>query len=270
MGKKAEATILPSLIITTYNWKEALSLTLMSVLQQTRTPFEVIIADDGSREDTGQVVRAFAEKAPCPIRHIWQEDAGFRLAQIRNRAIAAARGNYIILIDGDIIIEQHFVADHMTIARTNFLLQGSRVLLSSACSGKLLSTQTLPACFFSTGVANRKNCLRSPLLSGIFSWKSTSYMNVRTCNFSFWKKDAIAVNGFDEKFVGWGREDSEFTARMLYYGIRRRNVRFRATAYHLYHPMNDRRQLAANDHLLRQTVKNKRTWCDNGLAEYLT
>jgi len=270
MGKTAEPTVLPSLIITTYNWKEALSLTLMSVLQQTQAPLEVIIADDGSKEDTGQMVRAFAEKAAFPIRHVWQEDTGFRLAQIRNRAIAAARGNYIILIDGDIIIERHFIADHIATARTNFLLQGSRVLLSSACSNKLLASQTLPTCFFSTGVANRKNCLRSPLLSGIFSWNSTNYMHVRTCNFSFWKNDAIAVNGFDEKFVGWGREDSEFTARMLYYGIRRRNICFRATAYHLYHPMNDRGQLTANDHLLWQTVKNKLTWCDNGLAEYLT
>ncbi len=96
-----------SLIITTYNWKEALGVSLTSVLAQTVSPCEVIVADDGSRPDTGELVRRVAAEASVPVIHSWQEDRGFRLAMSRNRAIARARGAYIVLIDGDIILDRH-------------------------------------------------------------------------------------------------------------------------------------------------------------------
>ena len=91
----------------------------------------------------------------------------------------------------------------------------------------------------------------------------------RTCNFAFWRNDAIAINGFNENFVGWGREDSEFTARLLNYDLMRRNVKFNALAYHLYHPLNDRGHLAENDQLLRETIEKKHTWCEKGVSKYL-
>ncbi|MFZ5797313.1 MAG: glycosyltransferase, partial [Thermodesulfobacteriota bacterium] len=89
-----------SLVITTYNWKEALEASLRSSFQQTVLPSEVIVADDGSRSDTGDLVAQLAANSPVPIIHSWQEDKGFRLARSRNRAIAKARGEYIILVDG--------------------------------------------------------------------------------------------------------------------------------------------------------------------------
>ena len=92
---------------------------------------------------------------------------------------------------------------------------------------------------------------------------------VRTCNFAFWRKDALAVNGFNEDFIGWGREDSEFTARLLNYGLMRRSVKFKALAYHLYHPRNDRSHLAENDRLLQETIEQKKTWCERGVSAYL-
>src|SRR5687767_9054063 len=101
-----------SLIITTYNWKEALDLTLRSVARQVEMPDEVLVADDGSRPDTGELIRAWAQRLPVPVRHIWQEDLGFRLARSRNRAIAAATGEYIVIVDGDMALHSHFIADH--------------------------------------------------------------------------------------------------------------------------------------------------------------
>ena len=92
---------------------------------------------------------------------------------------------------------------------------------------------------------------------------------VRTCNFAFWRRDAIGINGFNEEFVGWGREDSEFTARLINYGLVRRNIKFNALAYHLYHPMNDRSHLNDNDRLLQETIEQKRCWCEQGLSQYL-
>ena len=92
---------------------------------------------------------------------------------------------------------------------------------------------------------------------------------VRTCNFAFWREDALAVNGFNEDFIGWGREDSEFTARLLNYGLMRRSVKFNALAYHLYHSRNDRSYLPENDRLLKDTIEQKRIWCEKGVNAYL-
>ena len=106
-----------SLIVTTYNRPDALHLVLQSVLQQTVPPAEIIVADDGSGADTAETVGRFAKTSPIPVKHVWQEDQGFRAAQSRNRALAAAQGPYIVLIDGDMVLHPEFIADHLSVAR---------------------------------------------------------------------------------------------------------------------------------------------------------
>ncbi|MCI5133362.1 MAG: glycosyltransferase, partial [Candidatus Electrothrix sp. EH2] len=123
-----------SLIITTYNWKEALELSLLSGLQQKLKPIEIIVADDGSRPDTGEMIAKIAAQAPFPLIHSWQENKGFRLSASRNKALAKTSGDYIVLIDGDIIMEKHFIADHIHFARTGCFVQGTRVLLKEELS----------------------------------------------------------------------------------------------------------------------------------------
>ncbi len=258
-----------SLIITTYDWKEALELSLKSSLQQVEKPLEIIVADDGSGEDTAEAIQEIAINAPVPVIHSWQQDKGFRLSASRNKAIARARGDYIVLIDGDIILEKHFIYDHARYAQSGFFVQGTRVLLNEQLSRDVLAEKRLTGFFCTRGVENRKNCLRSIILSRIFSFKSRKMTGVRTCNFAFWRKDAVGINGFNEEFVGWGREDSEFTARLINSGLVRRNIKFNALAYHLYHPMNDRSHLDENDRLLRKTIEQKRSWCEKGISQYL-
>lgn len=264
-----KCTMKVSLIITTYNWKEALELSLLSGLQQKIQPIEIVVADDGSRPDTGKIITKIAAQAPFPIIHSWQEDQGFRLSASRNKAIAKTTGEYIVLIDGDIIMEEHFIADHIHFAQPSCFVQGSRVLLKKKLSKKVLAEKKIPETICKQGVENKKNCLRSPLLSRLASLKNRRMNGVRTCNFAFWRKDALAVNGFNEEFVGWGREDSEFTARFLNYGLVRRSVKFNALAYHLYHSRNDRSHLPENDRLLKETIDNKKIWCERGVTAYL-
>ena len=258
-----------SLIITTYNWKEALEISLKSVLEQVQMPLEIIVADDGSGDETAEVIRNLAVKAPVPVIHCWQEDKGFRLSASRNKAIAGARGDYIVLIDGDIILEKHFIYDHARFSQSGYFAQGTRVLLNEELSKETLGEKRLMGFFCARGVENRKNCLRSSILSSLFSFTNRKMSGVRTCNFAFWRKDAIAINGFNEEFVGWGREDSEFTARLINYGMVRRNIKFNALAYHLYHPMSDRSYLEENDRLLQKTVEQKSCRCEKGISQYL-
>ena len=204
-----------------------------------------------------------------PVFHSWQKNRGFRLARSRNRAIARATGDYLILVDGDVVLEKHFIEDHLAFCRPGFFIQGTRVLLSSDLSARVLERKKMVQAFCTKGVKNRKNCLRSTLLARLFSLTSRSLVGVKTCNFAFYKKDAIAVNGFNEEFVGWGREDSEFTVRLLNSGIKRQNMKFKGLVYHLYHPMNDRTRLQHNDDILQETIARKLTWCNKGIDQYL-
>ena len=119
-----------SLIISTYNWPRALYLCLDSVMQQTVMPSEILIADDGSGMSTRDVVKHFENISPVPVRHIWHEDNGFRLAAIRNKAIAASKGKYIIQIDGDLILQRNFIQDHMLFAREGCFVTGSRGIIT--------------------------------------------------------------------------------------------------------------------------------------------
>ena len=258
-----------SLIITTYNWKEALQISLQSALDQTLSPLEIIVADDGSGPETAELVQKMGSSSPIPVHHSWQEDCGFRVARSRNKAIAMARGEYLILIDGDMVLEPHFVADHCRHARSGFFVQGSRVLLNQSFTKQLLANGSPGISLGSNCMGNRKNSLRSPFLARMFSTKSKRLPGIRSCNFAFWKEDALRVNGFNEAFVGWGREDSEFAARLLNYGLSRRNLRFQAIGYHLHHPMNTREGLTANQELLRKTIEEKRLWCEQGLSQHL-
>lgn len=257
-----------SLIVTTYNWKEALELVLRSAFDQTLAPMEIVVADDGSRPDTAELIRNMASQAPVPLVHSWQEDDGYRLAKSRNRAIARAQGDYILLIDGDILLDRRFAADHLAVARRGYFVQGPRALLGDKLTAQVFARGGLTIPLGARGVGNKKNCLRSELLSRLFSLKSTKLQGTRLCNFAFWKEDALRVNGFNEDFVGWGREDSEFVARLLNCGVQRQNLKFRALGYHLHHPMNNRDRLALNDDLLQRTIEGRLTWCKTGLDQY--
>jgi glycosyltransferase involved in cell wall biosynthesis len=258
-----------SLIITTYNWKQALEVVLQSALRQTRLPDEIIVADDGSSDGTGELVRNMAVASPMPLLHSWQEDRGFRAAASRNKAIAKARGDYIILIDGDMVLEPHFVEDHLMVAREGFFVQGARVLLDIGITEETLANGQVMAGLLARGLGNRKNRLRSRLLSRLFSARSERFSGVRTCNFAFWRTNALSINGFDEEFSGWGREDSDFAVRSMNSGVKRLNLLFLAVAFHLHHPVRDREHLGVNDQLLAETICTGKVRCRLGINQYL-
>ncbi|MGR5353073.1 glycosyltransferase family 2 protein [Vibrio alfacsensis] len=257
-----------TLIITTYNWKEALKSVLESVKRQTILPDEVIVADDGSREDTKAMIDQMREGFPVPLLHSWHEDNGFRAAMSRNRAIAKASGDYLIIIDGDIVLSPTFIESHKRVAKPNWFVQGGRVLTDEVCSKKIMESGLEPS-IFSEGIRNRKNCITNYLLSKWFSRKRNNANSTRSCNMAFWKNDAVEVNGFNQDFVGWGREDSEFVHRMLNSGKSRLYLKFAGVCYHLYHVENSRASLGQNDEILENTINHKLKRCENGVNQFI-
>ncbi|MBN8577801.1 MAG: glycosyltransferase family 2 protein [Cytophagales bacterium] len=259
-----------SLVITTYNRKDALELVLLSALKQSDPPQEILVADDGSRADTGELVLKYATQSKIPIIHCWQEDTGFRLAAVRNLAIAKARYDYIIMVDGDMILHRHFVRSHSKYAAPNRFLQGSRVLLNSKLTQHALNKRLINFSFFLRGLGNRLNALYLPWLSRLFSREINDLTRTRGCNQSFWLIDLKEVNGFNEDFVGWGREDTEFMVRMLNSGKHCFKIKLEGFGYHLYHPESSKAMLPANQKILDDAIALNTRRCSNGLDKYFS
>lgn len=259
-----------TLIVSTYNWPEALELCLKSILQQTVMPDEVIIADDGSTHATEVLIKQYQQLFTVPLIHVWQEDTGFQLSKIRNKAIAKASKSYIVQIDGDLILEKHFIADHLAFSQTGTFVSGTRIQMSSALSTKLLTEQRIDVSIFSKGITNISNGLRIPVLRDFFAkrYKSADITYVRGCNMAFWKTDLVKVNGYNEAFIGWGREDSELAVRLSNSGIKRRILKFGAAVFHIYHPEAQRQQLSENNDILKDAINNHTKTCKFGLSQY--
>jgi len=257
-----------SLIVSTYNWKDALELTLLSTARQSEPPHEVIVADDGSDADTAELIAAVATKIPAPVAHVWHEDLGFRLAAIRNRAMAQATGDYLVQVDGDLILHRHFLRDHRRAARPGWFIRGARAPINEVGTRLLLEARSIDVHAWSPGVKNRIKGIRSRSISQILR-RIRMAKGVLGCNMSFWREDVIRVNGYDERMVGWGREDEELCVRMEHAGVRYQELRFSGLVYHLHHPERPRDRHAANFQMLTETRATKRTSCEMGISQYL-
>ncbi len=256
-----------SLIVATYNNPEFLYLTLKSVMNQRRLPDEILVADDGSGEDTRMLVEEMAAESFVPLHHIWHPDEGFRLGAIRNRAIAAADGDYIIQIDGDIVLHPSFIADHVAMAREGWFYSGSRVLLSPATTEKMLTRKIVE---LPEDAPERKSgkCRHMPWLMRMMRrYKSGDGGYVRGCNMAFWRKDLLDVNGYNEDIRGWGREDSELSYRLINSGKKKGFVKFGGIEYHLYHKENSKENDARNIAMMERASKSGLTKVPNGICK---
>jgi glycosyltransferase involved in cell wall biosynthesis len=267
-----------SLIILTYNWPGALEGMLRSVAAQTCLPYEVVVADDGSTAETAALIQRMAATYPVPLRHVWQEDHGFRAARARNRGIAASRGDYVILLDGDMLVHPDFIADHLMLAERGFFLQGGRIKATPEESQRLLNggepvfAPWSTANFDEFDGTRRLYAFRAPLLA---RWKARSRNGgrVMSCNMSFWRDDLLRVNGFDERMEGYGAEDRELAARLENAGLKRRPLKWAALAVHLWHnsrsPPDVDDMSLPNNRLFHATRTQGITWCERGINQHV-
>jgi glycosyltransferase involved in cell wall biosynthesis len=258
-----------TLVAPTYNWPDALELLLLSVKNQTVLPNEVIIADDGSRGDTKALIEKFQQDFPVPLIHIWHEDIKNRKPAIMNKAIAGAKYDYIVEIDGDIIMNRHFIEDHLTFAQEGQYLYGSRVNIKESLLPELFSKKILHFSVFSSGIKKRGRTLRIPFLSSFVKPVDKRSGKLRGCNMSFWRKDFIAVNGFNEGLTGWGQDDSELIERLHNLGIKGKRLKYSGIAYHIYHKEQSKTHVSHNYAIENETKAKKLTFIEKGVNQYL-
>jgi len=240
---------------------------LASVARQVTLPREIIVADDGSGPATREVIDSFARSHPAPVRVVRQPHEGFRVARLRNLAIAAATGDYLVFIDGDMLLHPWFMADHLRLARPGYFTQGVRVHTDARLTARLLADPSHWPGPLDAGLGGlrRAYLLRSATLSGLTRHAANALIALKACNLGAWREDLLRVNGFDEDMVGWGPEDKELCARLVHAGVRRQTLLFGGIACHLHHPPASRTALDANLAILAATRASRRVRAEHGL-----
>ena len=266
-----------SVIVSTYNQPEWLQKALWGFEQQLERNFEIIIADDGSTEETKTLINRFKENSSLKITHVWQEDHGFQKTKILNKAIIASKGEYLIFTDGDCIPRNDLVSTHVGLSRPGCFLSAGYFKLSMKISKQItkddIETQR---CF------NAKWLLKHGLKKTFKINKLTSYgfkeefLNTFTPtsatwdgnNASGWRKDVLAVNGFDER-MQYGGEDREMGERLMNYGIKPQQIRYSTVTLHLDHERGyvTKEMFVKNKAIRRVTKLEKRVWTKYGIVK---
>jgi glycosyltransferase involved in cell wall biosynthesis len=266
-----------SVVISTYNWPEALQAVVEGFFSQTDMDFEIVIADDGSGEATRACIGRLQARSPVPIKHVWQPDIGYRLAMSRNGGIRASSGDYVIVIDGDCIPQRNFVAQHRKLARRGFMVTGSRILLNPNASKRVLARQLdLQALGLFDKLRMRLSGEANKLMQLLWTMPDVgreksrfSFRRIKGCNMGIWRDDLERINGFDESFTGWGHEDADLVVRLFHAGVMRKDGAFATEVFHLWHRENKRDQESSNRRVVLERAANKTTQAARGLREHL-
>ena len=256
-----------SVIFTTYNSPDWLEKVLWGFFVQSVRDFEIIIADDGSKKNTKETIEHWQQKISCPLLHAWQEDQGFRVAAARNKAVRLSSGNYLVFLDGDCVVFPDFIKNHSSLAEPKKMVMGSRILCSEKLTTQIENLQDDPSKWvisdwISARLSKKINRI-FPLIrlgnSFLRTLRGKKWRGIRTFNLALWRKDFIAVNGFDERFQGWGHEDADLAIRLIRYGILRKDGQFSIPVLHLWHKENDRTKLKSNEQLIGDLLNSANT-----------
>jgi len=269
-----------SVIVSTYNKVEWLEKVLWGYSRQDFREFELIIADDGSRDDTLELIQGFSRESDFPIRHIWHPDEGYRRSAILNAAILASEGDYLIFSDGDCIPRRDFVRTHVELAEPEKFLSGGSVYLSMEVSRGITPEDVLSGRFADPGwLAGRGERLgrhrlrlvprdwRAMVLDHITSTKPTWNLN----NASTWREWIFAANGMETE-MQYGGADRALGSRLENLGLRGKRIRFRAVLLHLDHdrPYKTKESIMKNKGIRRRIETDKETRARDGLAELIS
>lgn len=244
-----------SVVVTTYNWSNALKSVLDALIaQKTTHPFEIIVADDGSGIETAKMIRELKNRVSMPLLHIWQPNAGLERAMIKNKAILAAEGDYIIFLDGRCVPRSNFILNHLKLAETKKFIVGNHILLSRACTITALSEMLA--------------LHRWPLWRWCLMWLKGRRKGIRRCHFGAWKIDLMNINGWEENLKGQVCEDLDINIRLLRSGVRRKRCWFAIPVIQFWHPESHKNQERHNKAVSKTKLKNMQLCAEKGLSQY--
>lgn len=270
--------MLVSVVVSTHEQPAWLAKVLWGLAAQADRGFEVVVADDGSGPETAAVIGALAGPVGRPLTHVRQEHRGFGKCSIVNQAILAARGEYLVFLDGDCVPRGDFLAIHRALAAPGRFLSGGALRLPAGTSAQVTAEDITsgrvfePAWLRARGVPRSRQLVRLGVTPGwarLLDAITPTRPTFNGGNASAWRRDVVAVNGFDERMV-YGGEDREFGLRLELAGVRGRQVRHRAVVLHLDHPRTYRSAEGEQDNLAirRETSRLRRIRAVTGLDRY--
>lgn len=266
-----------SIIVSTYNAEEWLEKVLWGFEQQIFKDFELVIADDGSRDTTRRLIEEMSKKVHYPIIHVWQEDEGFQKSRILNKAVTACSAEYIIMTDGDCIPREDFVQVHYINKEKGYFISGGYYMLPMNIS-KLITLEDIEKqrCFNihwlkEKGIPQtfKNNKLTANgFISKLLNWVTPTNASWNGHNSSGWKKDIENVNGFDER-MQYGGQDRELGERLFNFGIKSKQLRYSAVCVHLDHKRGYKtpESIAKNVGIRNKTKKEKSVWTHYGITK---
>lgn len=266
-----------SVIFSTYNSTAWLEKVLWGLSVQTVADFEIVIADDGSKKDTGELIDKLRNEIGIPIVHVWQEDDGFQKSKILNKAIAASSSDYLIFTDGDCIPRQDFVEVHLSKRRAGCFLSGGYFMLSMPTSLAITKEDILSQrCFDVKWLrANGLKATYKSMKLTASGWKERLLNTITTTkptwnghNSSGWKKDIVESNGFDER-MQYGGQDRELGERLVNKGIKGLQIRYSAVVVHLDHKRGYRtdESIAKNKQIRKETRATGKVRTEYGIIK---
>lgn len=264
-----------TVIISTYNAETWLRKVLLGYERQVFRDFEIIVADDGSGPVTAALVSGFASRVPFPVHHLWHEDLGYRRQEILNRAIVAARHDYLVFTDGDCIPRHDFLQAHAAQARKGRFLSGGYCKLDRALSEEIDAEAIAAGSCFDLdwlaarqkmGLSNRLKLGAGRARARVLDALTPARATFNNCNSSAWKSDLLAINGYDER-MKYGGADRELGERLVNRGVKSLQIRHRAVCVHLDHdrPYRTQESLSASRAIRQETRRTRRVWTPWGI-----
>jgi len=273
----AEKNFKITVVISTYNAEEWLEKVLIGYSCQTYRDFEIIIADDGSRPSTKELIDRYAADYPVPIRHLWHEDLGYRRQEILNVAIVEASHDYILMTDGDCIPRKDFVAVHAKYAERGKFLSGGYCKMTMKTSKAISKADILEQRCFDVhwlrsvdklGFSQTLKLSSDKVLGTVLDLVTTTTPSFNNCNSSAFRDDLIAINGYDER-MKYGGPDREIGERLENFGVKGKQIRHKAICLHLDHSRGYKtpESLAANLAIRKNVRQNKVVWTPFGIKK---
>ncbi|MGR0278159.1 glycosyltransferase [Marinomonas dokdonensis] len=253
-----------SLIVAVYKRVDFLTLVSKSIEMQTFRNFEIIIAEDDRSPEVNDFVLDWKTKTSLSIKHINQDDDGFRKNKILNEALRVSSGEYTVFIDGDCILHKDFIKDHVKLSSPSVCNFGRRVMLTQKTTESLIETNDFKLLsLYRLILAKTRHLECAVHLPFLISHRKTGMLG---CNFSVLRKNLIDINGFDEDFeTPLFGEDTDIERRLRLNNIKLKCTKFHTIQYHLHHPLKDRsRAWEISGELYDQKVKEGKIICNNG------
>lgn len=254
-----------SVIVSIYKNLKNLELILLGLSKQTFNDFEVIISEDNNSEETEKVIKSFKSQFNFQIKHVSQEDIGFRKTKILNQAILVSSGEYLVFLDGDCVPHKKLLESYNKYLKPNTVCMGRRCYLNKSFTEKLYKTKDISKINIFNIILNGKH------LDHAFYINNAKIGNpnrkIIGCNWGIDKQSLLDINGFDEDYNKPGvGEDHDVDWRLRLKDITFLNIKREVIVYHLYHKSNYTQDITDEMNALKDKKKKEGfIICKNGI-----